>query len=431
MNAPVSFHRKKSVMEVLHALRPDEHYPLTAMVEIADRCNEACVHCYQVQGQKGELTTDEWKRILDELAELGVLLLTISGGEATLRKDFLELVEHARAKRFGVKIYTNGLRVDRAMAQRLGELAVQEVQISLYSPRAEIHDEITRVPGSFDKTVAAVRHLREAGVAVMVKTPLMQSNAGDMDAYIELAQSIGADFGFDPTLDPREDGDAAPEALAPDDEALLRARRHRVLAPFVGPEGLERSLDSSVCGACSGSVHVEANGEMRPCTQLQVPVGHALEDGVQAAWERNETGRAIREVTWKDLHGCRDCDLRHFCGRCFARARVEVEDALAPYPSACHRAKMTYELTHGVAPAIEAGVREDTSVGPYRRVDGHAFTTIEDVRTDEDRARATSEEWIRPPRELVQIRRRTARRDGDDVPRSGEAPLNSDGPPLV
>jgi len=431
MSAPVSFLRKKSVMELLNQLRPDEHPPLTAMVEVADRCNETCVHCYQVQGQKGELDTEQWKRIFDELAELGVLLLTISGGEATLRRDFLELVEHARARRFAVKIYTNGLRVDRAMAQRLGELAVQEVQISLYSPRPDVHDSITRVPGSFGKTVAAVRHLREAGVAVMIKTPLMKDNSGDMDAYIELARSIDADFAFDPTLDPREDGDATPEALAPDDAELVRARRHEVLRPFNDLEGFERSLEDSVCGACSGSVHVEANGEMRPCTQLQVPVGHALEDGVRAAWEGNETGRSIRRIQWKHLHGCRDCDLRHVCGRCFARARVEAEDALAPYRSACAKAKVSYELTRGVAPRIEVGTRRDVALGPYRHVEGHVFETIDDVRTDEDRARAAAEDWISPPRQLVQIRRRTVRREGEDLPRVGEPPLKSDGSPLL
>ena len=62
--------------------------PLRAMIEIADRCNEVCVHCYQEQGLKGEMTTEQLESVIDQLAELGVLILTISGGEATLRKDF-------------------------------------------------------------------------------------------------------------------------------------------------------------------------------------------------------------------------------------------------------------------------------------------------------------------------------------------------------
>ena len=78
--------------------------PLRAMLEISDRCNEVCVHCYQVQGQKGEMSTEQLKALIDELAAMGVLMLTISGGEATLRSDFIELLEHARAKAFAVRL---------------------------------------------------------------------------------------------------------------------------------------------------------------------------------------------------------------------------------------------------------------------------------------------------------------------------------------
>src|SRR5690606_1736220 len=151
--------------------------PFSAMLEIADRCNEACVHCYQVQGQKGELETAHWERVMRELAELGVMFLTFSGGEATLRRDFLHLVAYARRLRFAVRIFSNGLNLDAAMAAELGRLSVQEVQISLYSHRAEVHDGVTRVPGSFERVVAAARHLRAAGVQVLLKSPLMSLNA--------------------------------------------------------------------------------------------------------------------------------------------------------------------------------------------------------------------------------------------------------------
>ena len=133
-------HTRISAASVLHRIHGETGTPLGAMIEIADRCNEKCAHCYQIQGQKGELTTEQWKKILDELAEMGVLLLTISGGEATLRRDFLDLVAHARARRFAVKLFTNGLTMTREMAEQLAELADQEVQISVYSVRAEVHD---------------------------------------------------------------------------------------------------------------------------------------------------------------------------------------------------------------------------------------------------------------------------------------------------
>lgn len=419
---PKSFRQKKSVASILEAMRPDSHFPWSAMIEIADRCNEACVHCYQVQGQKGELSTEAWKQVIDELAEMGVLLLTISGGEATLRHDFLELVEHARARSFAVKLFTNGLRVTRELASRLGELGVMEAQISLYSARAEEHDRVTRVPGSFQKSLDAARHLREAGVAVVLKTPLMVSNADEIDEFVELVTSVGADYQLDPTLDPREDGDAAPERLRMSDAQYLVARSHPKLVARP-PDVPERDPQASVCGACSGNVHIEANGEMRPCTQLQVPVGHAVRDGVRAAWEGDASARQIRETSWADLPGCRECALRNVCARCFAVARVEAGDALAPYATACHRARLNYEVAMGVAPTIRGGERGDCELGPYREVGEHCFETMTVRVEPADRARWRDQPWIRPPEALVKIRRRTEKHADPPVLRSESGPL--------
>jgi len=405
VNAPTNFRARVSVMKLLDSLRPEPHFPMSAMVEVADRCNETCVHCYQIQGQKGELDTDEWRTIFDELAEMGVLVLTISGGEPTLRKDFLELVAYARKKRFAVKLFTNGLNMTQPVASRLGELAVQEVQISLYSHDPQVHDGVTCVPGSFDKTIKSVRLLRAANVPVVLKTPVMKLNAGAVDEYVALVSSLGADYMMDSTIDPRENGDASPEALRVDDDTYLETRQHEQLASDRTFE--ERPLKSSVCGACSGHVHIEANGEMRPCTQLQVPVGHALTDGVRHAWAHNEAGRSIRETTWEDLHACRQCDLRSFCGRCFATARAEVGDALAPYPSACRKARLNYQVERGVAPRITG---EDRGLGPYREL---AEGEFESFAVNDDGSRATPL-WAHPPEELVQLRLRSVSASPED-----------------
>ncbi len=406
------FRAKRSAVDVVAGLLADRNSPISAMIEIADRCNEVCVHCYQVQGQKGEMTTEQLKGVLDELAELGVLFLTLSGGEPTLRRDFLDIVAHARLRKFAVKIYTNALTMTRELAARLGELAVQEVQISLYSTRAEAHDFVTRVPGSFEKVIAGTRYLREHGVAVVLKTPLMHFNADETEAYVALATSLGADYSFDSAgLDPREDGVRDPESFGLAKQQYLRVKQLHGRVAAASP----KPLDHPVCGACTGDVHVEANGEMRPCTQLQVPVGHALE-GIGAALRDNREALRIRSLTWADLHGCRDCDLRPYCYRCFQRARVEVGDAMAPYASACRRAAWSYEQRHGHVPTLQPGVDgRDPTVGPYRREGEHVFRAISDVVTERDDALAGAHSWVRvTPSEpgpqveagtLVQLRR--------------------------
>jgi len=380
---------KPSAARAVARLAEPSGAPYSAMLEIADRCNEACIHCYQVQGQKGELPTADWERVLDELAEMGVMILTFSGGEPTLRKDFLHLVGYARRLRFAVKVYSNALNISTEMAQELGRLAVQEVQISLYSHEAAAHDRVTRVPGSFERVVAATRDLLAAGVRVLLKTPMLSLAELDVPRYIDFVTALGASYAIDPKLSPREDGDFAPRALAIDKPAHLALLREPRLRTNLkqGP----KPQSKHVCGACRGNVHVEPNGELRPCTQWAVPTGDAT-TGVARAWSENATARAIRELDWDALPGCRVCDLRSYCKRCFASAEREVGNALLPYPSACRSARWSYESRHGVEPVVAktagAGATlAEFSVGPYRSDGEHRFSVAALELSDADRAR--------------------------------------------
>jgi MoaA/NifB/PqqE/SkfB family radical SAM enzyme len=112
------------------------------------------------------MTTQEIKNILDQLAEAGVFFLVFSGGEVFMRRDFLELVEYARKLLFNVKVKTNGVMIHEAEAQRLRELGVEQVQLSVYSHRPEVHDAITKLPGSLKRTVNTIRFLKSQGLKV-------------------------------------------------------------------------------------------------------------------------------------------------------------------------------------------------------------------------------------------------------------------------
>src|SRR5215468_8417681 len=114
--------------------------PLSVHLDVTYRCNERCEHCYLDHDDKGEMTTQEIKNLLDQLADAGVFFLTFSGGEVFMRRDFLELVEYARNLQFNVKIKTNGVMIRDREAHRLRELGVEEIQISIYSHRPEVHD---------------------------------------------------------------------------------------------------------------------------------------------------------------------------------------------------------------------------------------------------------------------------------------------------
>src|SRR5580658_413061 len=129
--------------------------PISVQLDLTYRCNERCVHCYLDHDDHGEMTTAEIKSLLDQMADAGVFYLTISGGEILMRRDFFEILEHARARTFCIKLKTNGVLIREKEAKRLRELGVERVQISIYSHRAEVHDAITKMPGSLQQSVEA------------------------------------------------------------------------------------------------------------------------------------------------------------------------------------------------------------------------------------------------------------------------------------
>src|SRR6201993_2095377 len=134
--------------------------PLGAQIDLTYRCNERCVHCYLDHDDHGEMTTAEIRDVLDQLADAGVFFLTVSGGEVFMRRDFLDIIEYARSLMFCVKIKTNAFMIGDKEAERLRDLMVQDVQVSIYSHRPEVHDAITLLPGSLKRSIAGIRRLR-------------------------------------------------------------------------------------------------------------------------------------------------------------------------------------------------------------------------------------------------------------------------------
>src|ERR1700735_5909600 len=116
--------------------------PISVQLDLTYRCNERCVHCYLDHDDHGEMTTTEIKHLLDEMADAGVFILTLSGGEIFLRKDFFEILEHARQLMFCVKLKTNAIMIHEREAARIRDLGVESIQISIYSHRPEVHDAI-------------------------------------------------------------------------------------------------------------------------------------------------------------------------------------------------------------------------------------------------------------------------------------------------
>src|SRR5438045_6758485 len=105
-----------SLLESMHQKALELGIPIDVHVDVTYRCNERCVHCYLDHDDHGEMTTAEIKGLLDQMADAGVFFLVLSGGEIFLRRDLLDIVEHARKLQFAVKLKTNAVMIRQAKA---------------------------------------------------------------------------------------------------------------------------------------------------------------------------------------------------------------------------------------------------------------------------------------------------------------------------
>src|SRR5260370_29099430 len=147
--------------------------PFSAQLDLTYRCNEQCIHCYLDHDDHGEMSTAEIKHLLKEMAEAGVFILTLSGGEIFMRKDFFEILEYACELTFCIKLKTNAVLIREAQAARLRDLGVASIQVSIYSHRPEVHDAITKVPGSLRRSINTIRFLRSQGLKGIMANVLM------------------------------------------------------------------------------------------------------------------------------------------------------------------------------------------------------------------------------------------------------------------
>jgi len=303
--------------------------PLSVQLDLTYRCNERCVHCYLDHDDHGEMTTREIRSLLDQLAEAGVFFLTMSGGEIMLRKDFFDILEHARALLFCVKLKTNAILIRERQADRIRSLGVDSIQISIYSHRAEIHDAITKVPGSLKRSVDAIRFLRAQGLKVIIANVLMLQNIHDYPGVKALASDLGVEFTIDPTITPRMDGDRSILSLNINQDSLRKVFRDEALVgdveEFCAPpkQADEDDLDVLPCSAGHSACYVSPYGDVYPCVQFPLPSGNIRRTPFLDIWRHSDQLNEVRSIRTRDLPSCSQCVHVVGCTRCPGLAYME------------------------------------------------------------------------------------------------------------
>src|ERR1017187_10046887 len=298
-----------SLLDRVSAKAEARGIPISVHLDLTWKCNEGCVHCYLDHSVGGDMDTAEVKGVLDQLAAAGAMFLTLSGGEVMLRKDIFEIVAYARSLLFDVRLKTNGILIGEREADRFAELGVREANISIYSHLPEVHDAVTRVPGSFARSIEAVKRLRSRGMAVEIRVSVMKGGA-DYGRLRALAEELGVRIMYGATIMPMMDGDRTPVLLniSPaeraefySDPAVLIGLEDNVCAKPAPVD--DEVLNGHSCGAGHNSCYVSPQGDVTPCVQFPLVCGSLRRSSFQEIW-RSPQFAEVRGIRNRDLHTC-------------------------------------------------------------------------------------------------------------------------------
>ncbi|HEV8199377.1 MAG TPA: radical SAM protein [Candidatus Polarisedimenticolia bacterium] len=326
--------------------------PLSGSLELTFRCNLRCVHCYIPDfSGRGEMTTAEIRRILDETADAGCLWMLLTGGEVLSRADFPEIYRHAKGRGMLLTVFTNGTLLDDRIADLFAEYPPLGVEITLYGMSDDTYLRTTGMPGRFRRVREAVERLHARRVKLTLKAVAMQGLVEELPTMRAWADSLGLPFRYDGTIHGRLDGSMQPVAAraTPSDIVGLdaadperRAHWQRFYDRFVRTTPKTDRLLS--CGAGLQSFHVDPRGWLWSCEALPLD-GYDLRNGsFLEGW--NGVVGAVRERPAAPENVCVRCELKSLCDRCPATAILETGSPDGWIPHFC-------ELTHRRAALLE------------------------------------------------------------------------------
>lgn len=318
------------------AAASEKFVPLVVSWNVTRKCNLKCPHCY-INATKeelpNELSTEEAKKLIDQICEVSKPLLILSGGEPLLRKDIFELVRYGTEKGLKMGLGSNGALLDDAAAKKLKEAGIKTVSISLDSSIPERHDEFRGVAGSWEKAVSAIKALKENGVLVQVNTTVTQQNHAEIDEIMSLAEQLGVEnfhlFFLVPTGRGVKIADISP-AMYEDmiKTTFAKTAKHKLnVRPSCAPQFMRIAKDMGldmrqwIRGCIAGLYYcrVYPNGDITPCPYLPIKLGNIREKSFSDIWFTSDVFKALRD--FDTLKGkCGACDYRGVCGGCRARA---------------------------------------------------------------------------------------------------------------
>ena len=284
--------------------------PYGVSLELTAKCNLDCIHCYHVKCLSAEMSTEEIKRVLDELASLGSMELTLSGGEPLLKSDFPDIISYAVEKTgFSVKLFSNLTLLTKSIADLLASLPLNSVETTILGPDEFSHDSLTGCAGSFKKLLGAIKMLKERGVKLSAKTVVMKPNRDKLAAMYRLADKLEIPFHHDDGVFVESSGKRKPLSLQISDSEIERLR---------SISGMETDSSPGLCNIGKSVMSIGPDGSVYPCGAFPEEAGNVRETSLGDIWRNSPVMQRVRSISDEDYRVCRNCAYLMRCNGCIA-----------------------------------------------------------------------------------------------------------------
>lgn len=332
-------------LETLAPFSANPSAPYRMDLAITYRCNNNCAHCYNARPRNGEeLSTAEWKKILDRLWDLSIPHIVFTGGEPTLRPDLPELIAHAEQLGQITGINTNGRMLKQpAYVQKLVEAGLDHVQITLESHNPAIHDHMVAAPGAWEDTIKGIQNALSHRLFVMTNTTLLQENSRYLAETLHFLADLGVPtVGLNALIYAGQGasvGTGLPESQLP--PLLNLARRiteenHQKLIWYTPTQychfdPIQMELGVKGCTAALYNMCIEPDGSVIPCQSYYQSLGKLLDQDWESIWN-HELARTLRQRSNLPV----DCQLCAYAKECGGGCPLARQNATYPVPIPIH-----------------------------------------------------------------------------------------------
>jgi len=356
--SPIIMRAEKSTQEFLEEHFKEKPKLTSLQIELTSKCNERCVHCYIPHENKiNDIEAELFYDVLEQCKEMGLLNLTLSGGEPMTHKNFCEFLRKCKEYDFSVNILSNLTLLNDEIIAEMKANRLSSVQVSLYSMNPEIHDEITQMKGSFEKTKNAILKLIENDIPLQISCPTMKQNKNCYVDVINWAKKhkvrAVTDYimmaKYDHTtqnLQSRLSLDEVEKVINDIIENDSEYQKEMMKADIEQADKRDISNDI-VCGVCISMICMVADGNVYPCAGWQdYVVGNVKQTPLKEIWYNSEKVKYLRNLRKKDFPKCLKCSDKSFCAMCMVRNANEhpTGDPLAINEHFCKVAQINKKI---------------------------------------------------------------------------------------